>query len=478
MSGLHTNFMSLVKPFSAFLKRLKQFTEHDLKNYALDANANMLRRSLNHFVRSNDPENSAFNYRRSDKSASYVNIYRHPDLMVVSELIENRFYFATVLPGKFVPKDASNIYFFNTDDDLVYDNFYNDFGPLSIACLYRYLYSHSFRYCRGVNKILRDFEGKLQQICHFSRANPDKRANAAFLATSYSVLYLKQSPIEAFELIAPKDAPPLKPFQDASIGSSCYNIKLIDCLKGLSKAASLGFVNLDDFDVSEYENYEQLRNGDLNWIVPQKFLAFLGPSTERGSSSHYPEKYLNYFMKNEVAAVIRLNGRTYETFRFTNAGILHYDMFFPDGSAPPKRILKQFLQVAESTRGAIAVHCKAGLGRTGTLIAAYIMKHYKMSAKEAIAWLRICRPGSVIGYQQTWLEEMEDSLWRDGRRFRLRHYGDENLILHHKHGIYSIEEKSDRKLRFRDYLSKRHFNRTISGICILNYAHLTNTCEQ
>lgn len=47
----------------------------------------------------------------------------------------------------------------------------------------------------------------------------------------------------------------------------------------------------------------------------------------------------------------------------------------------------------------------AGLGRTGTLIACYIMKHYKFTAAECIAWLRICRPGSVIGPQQNWLEE-------------------------------------------------------------------------
>ena len=47
----------------------------------------------------------------------------------------------------------------------------------------------------------------------------------------------------------------------------------------------------------------------------------------------------------------------------------------------------------------------AGLGRTGTLIGLYIMKHYKFTAAETIAWIRICRPGAVIGPQQNFLEE-------------------------------------------------------------------------
>ena len=84
---------------------------------------------------------------------------------------------------------------------------------------------------------------------------------------------------------------------------------------------------------------------------------------------------------------------------------MHHDLFFVDGSTPNDSIVRRFLEICENCNGAIAVHCKAGLGRTGTLIACYIMKHYKLTASESISWLRICRPGSVIGPQQNFLEE-------------------------------------------------------------------------
>lgn len=131
--------------------------------------------------------------------------------------------------------------------------------------------------------------------------------------------------------------------------------------------------------------------------------------------------------------------------RFTDVGIMHYDMFMPDGTVPPRRILNEFLQLSENTSGPIAVHCKvtwsslnnfliylqilfilftiwiifqAGLGRTGSLIAAYLIKHYKMTAREAIAWIRICRPGSVIGHQQAWLENIEKNLLNAGQQYK------------------------------------------------------------
>lgn len=55
----------------------------------------------------------------------------------------------------------------------------------------------------------------------------------------------------------------------------------------------------------------------------------------------------------------------------------------------------------------MAIHCKAGLGRTGTLIGLYAMKHYKFPAAAFIGWIRIARPGSILGPQQHYLIEKE-----------------------------------------------------------------------
>lgn len=62
---------------------------------------------------------------------------------------------------------------------------------------------------------------------------------------------------------------------------------------------------------------------------------------------------------------------------------------------------------AEKERGAIAIHCKAGLGRTGSLIALYAMKHYGFPAAAFIGWIRVARPGSILGPQQNYLNQIE-----------------------------------------------------------------------
>lgn len=79
-----------------------------------------------------------------------------------------------------------------------------------------------------------------------------------------------------------------------------------------------------------------------------------------GYPFHAPEAYFVYFRQNDIRAVVRLNRKLYDSRRFEDAGFEHHDFFFLDGTTPSDLIIRRFLHVCESTKGAVAVHCKGG----------------------------------------------------------------------------------------------------------------------
>ena len=48
----------------------------------------------------------------------------------------------------------------------------------------------------------------------------------------------------------------------------------------------------------------------------------------------------------------------------------------------------------------VLVHCLAGMGRTGVILACYLIKYQKMSASKATEKIREERPGSIQSYPQ------------------------------------------------------------------------------
>lgn len=91
--------------------------------------------------------------------------------------------------------------------------------------------------------------------------------------------------------------------------------------------------------MKEYEHYEKVENGDLNWIIPGKFLAFMGPVDRvPGEDRHYghaANSYVNIFKHLKISKVVRLNDPKYDCRAFTDKGIEHEDLIFVDGSVPP-----------------------------------------------------------------------------------------------------------------------------------------------
>jgi cell division cycle 14 len=175
--------------------------------------------------------------------------------------------------------------------------------------------------------------------------------------------------------------------------------------------------------------FERVDMGDFNWISPN-FLAFASPqhapvhnispaSPEWASlpktmselrRSRIPKPFQNvvsHFVDRNIGLVVRLNSQLYSASYFTAMGIQHLDMIFDDGTCPPLSLVRRFINLAHemiTIRGkGIAVHCKAGLGRTGCLIGAYLIYRHNFTANEVISYMRFMRPGMVVGPQQHWL---------------------------------------------------------------------------
>ena len=309
---------------------------------------------------------------------------------------------------------------FRPQSTITYIPFCDDFGPMNMACVSQFV-------------ILLDAElvhDTFSKIVYCVENGRRALTNAVFLLGAYMILKLKAPVEEVEDRFSWLDESAVEAFRDATFTEPDFALTLQDCWRGLARGVAAGWVDLPQaaggelwgsIDMQAYAHFDEPLNGDLHMVVPGKLLAFRGPrdvggavfSDDAGYRDFSPRFYAPVLKKLGVTAVVRLNEAEYDAGALVSSGMEHRELPFEDCSAPSDEVVRAFLDTVDAAPGAVAVHCKAGLGRTGTLIALYMMRSHGFAAREAMGWLRIMRPGSVIGEQQHYLCAVE----AEGRSF-------------------------------------------------------------
>lgn len=311
-------------------------------------------------------------------------------------------------------KSNKNMLFFTSELHESFEPYGIESGPIDVGKI--------IQFCRVVRmKRAENPERHLVYTCMDDEAHCTL---ASLLLAAYLVLELQFEPRAACEPFVKPYSCPLVPFLDSSNKSGVSSVTVSDCIHALSKATKAGWCDTESFDVLQYEALSHPHGLGMNWICP-KLIAFKQPSAPgsqrriaKGAFTRCPDDYVQVFKRADVTAVIRLKDNDvsteeqYTPWQFARHGFAFVDITCSADRMPSGEAIRGFFGVMDREKS-VAVHCTSGLMSTGTLIGLYLMKELGFSADEAVAWLRIVRPGSVLGPQHDFLRSCQHRVWKN-----------------------------------------------------------------
>lgn len=136
------------------------------------------------------------------------------------------------------------------------------------------------------------------------------------------------------------------------------------------------------------------RPTNFSWVVEGKLAGCGLPVTE---------DEFEWLVDQGIKSVVTVREVALPSDWFDGSDIDYLHLQVEDFGAPTIEELDQavdFIDQQTNNDRPVMVHCAAGKGRTGAVIAAYLVKKQNLTAEQAIAKLRRMRPGSIQSVSQ------------------------------------------------------------------------------
>ena len=131
---------------------------------------------------------------------------------------------------------------------------------------------------------------------------------------------------------------------------------------------------------------------NFSWIIEEKLA---------GSAIPTSKEEIDWIKQEGVKSIVTIREEPLEDEWIKDVNYLHVhsnDMGIPEFSDLVDSV--DFIHQRITNDEPVMVHCLAGLGRTGTILACYLIKYEDMTADDAIEKVRRERHGSIQSFSQ------------------------------------------------------------------------------